>query len=85
MIARSASDETIVGLVAELFAEFGSAVALPTVATPLTLDPSGVPDGTLATIVKEAELPEASVASVQLTEPVAPTAGFVQLSAGPEL
>src|SRR6266496_4291643 len=38
---------------------------------------------TFKTSVKVAEEPEASVPIVQFTEPLAPTAGFVQLNAGP--
>src|SRR5260370_225477 len=38
---------------------------------------------TLKMSVKVAEAPEASVASVQLTDPVPPTDGFVHVNAGP--
>jgi hypothetical protein len=77
----SAETLTVVVAVAELLPGVGSGVVLDVVAV---LDSVPVaPVGTLTTSEKVALAPEAIEAMVQLTVPPAPTAGVVQLNAGP--
>src|SRR5258707_989019 len=83
MMDTSAETPTVAELVALLLAGFGSVTGDETVAVFVIVEPFATVAPTLSTIVKEAEAPFASVASVQLTDPVPPTAGFAQVNAGP--
>src|SRR5258707_1282938 len=80
---RSAEAPTMAVLDPVLLLGFGSAV----VEIPVALFVIIVPFATVAppfyTILKEAEAPFASVAIEQLTVPVPPPGGFMQVNAGP--
>src|SRR5438093_701212 len=78
-IARSASARTVVVAVAVLLARLGSKVVELTVAVLAIVLPSGAAGLTWTTRVNVAVAPLASVAVVQLTVPVKPAAGVVQV------
>jgi hypothetical protein len=69
---------TAVSAVAALFVETESAVELETAAVALNTVPLAVPAFTSTPMLKLAEAPETTLASVQTTVPVPPTAGVVQ-------
>jgi hypothetical protein len=75
--------ETVVDALEELFPVTGSVVVLVMFAVFVIIVPPGVAMLTVSTMLKVAEAPEASVVIEQLTEPVPPTAGFVQVNNGP--
>lgn len=80
---RSAWVFTVVVAVAELFVLSGSPVAADAEAVLVSVPPFGVLGLTCITSWKVAVAPTVSVATVQETVPVAPTAGDVQLKDGP--
>jgi hypothetical protein len=77
----SEETETVAVVVAELLPGVGSVVVAETVAVLATVPEA--PEGTFTTRESVAEAPAARVAPVQLTVPLAPTAGVVQVKAGP--
>src|SRR5437667_2882 len=83
--ARSASVLTVVVAVPTSFAVFGSGVVLDPVAVLVIVDPPGVVAATATTISKVALAPAARVTMVQLTVPVPPTAGVMQVKDGPKV
>src|SRR5438309_407498 len=80
---RSAAVLTSVFSVSLLFPGQGSLVELATVTVFLIVVPLAVFAFTFTTSVNVAVLPEASVAVLQLTVPVPPTDGLLQVKAGP--
>ncbi len=71
--------ETVTELVAVLFAKFGSLTAEETVAVPEITVPLATAAPTVTTSVNEPEAPLARAeVAVQVTVPVAPTAGLTQ-------
>ena len=76
---RSAELPTVVVAVALSLAAFGSGVVLVTVAVLEMNVPAATPAPTSTTSVKVALAPAARVGRVQVTGPVPPTAGVVQL------
>jgi hypothetical protein len=80
VIARSgAALITVVPAVPELFSGVASSVAEVMVTVLVYSVPAGVPEGTLVTSVKLAVAPAANDGRVQVTGPVVPTAGVVQV------
>ena len=83
--ARSQIVVTGVAVVVLLLAELGSAVEEETVEVAVMVV-AAIEDATFTTTIILAEAPEAKLASVQVTVPVAPTAGVVQIQpAGAEM
>ena len=83
--ARSQIVVTGVAVVVLLLAELGSAVEEETVEVAVMVV-AAIEDATFTTTIILAEAPEARLASVQVTVPVAPTAGVVQIQpAGAEM
>src|SRR4051812_48336722 len=80
---RSAEVATEVVEVAALLPGTGSGVELDTPAVLVIVDPFAALAFTFTTIVKVAETPAPSDASVHEAVPVPPTEGVVQLNAGP--
>lgn len=83
VIARSAATPTVAVAVAALFAGRGSEVVVDTVAVFVIVVPFAADGGIMTTSENVAELPLASVAALQVTVPVPPAAGVVQVNAGP--
>src|SRR5262245_34708790 len=81
---RLALASTVVAAVAALLPETGSSADV-TVAVVLRTVPFAIPAPTFTTSVKDTLAPADSAALVQLTVPVAPTAGVVQLHPAGEL
>ena len=81
---RSAPVETVVLAVAELFPDTGSSAEVTAAVFAIT-DPPAVAAFTFTTSVKAALALAGKVAIEQLTEPVPPTAGVVQLQPAGEL
>src|SRR5688500_18489718 len=78
--ARSADGvATVVVVVAVSLPGVGSAVAEPTVAVSVITVPPAVPESTFTTRVNTSLAEAATLGLLQLTVPVAPTAGVVQL------
>jgi hypothetical protein len=83
--ARSQIVVTGVAVVVLLLAELGSEVEEETVEVAVMVV-AAIEDATFTTTIILAEAPEARLASVQVTVPVAPTAGVVQIQpAGAEM
>jgi|ERR1700677_19835 hypothetical protein len=83
--ARSQIVVTGVAVVVLLLAELGSAVEEETVEVAVIVV-AAIEDATFTTTIMLADAPEARLASVQVTVPVAPTAGVVQVQpAGAEI
>ena len=84
LIDTSAEAATVVVAVALLLAVFGSVVTEEVLAVAVNSVPAAVPEGTPTTMVtsRVAALAVAPV-QVQLTVPLAPTAGLVQLPPAP--
>ena len=74
---------TLVVSVALLFPGTGSVVVLVTVTVLLRTVPSAVVASTFTMSVNVTDIPAGSVAMLQLTVPVPPTAGVLQVKAGP--
>src|SRR2546426_8532803 len=81
--ARSAEVLIVAVEVALLLPELGSLMEDNALAVFASVDPFGTLAPTLKTSVSVVEAPEMSVAMLQLTEPVEPTLGFVQVNAEP--
>jgi hypothetical protein len=83
VMLRSALGCTGVVTLAVLLPELLSGVLLETLAVFVILEPVAVPELTFTTKLKVAVAPAARVALVQVTVPVPPAAGVVQVKVGP--